>query len=556
MKKLLATALTAITVSASAKSSLPDNVLIHVTTSNVENLLQKVDEFSAESVGGTPYAIYLQPGMMKNMLPIVTGLPASVVDLKRPAHLFFSSDLINKNNTGLFLPITDSSKIANLAGVKKGKQNTFELLGKKYAAVCKNNYLVYSDTPSTAAAMAQSFNKWQVENGNSELSATIDIPKLHKIVSSQTEQFVEEFERELKSNPATASQAVFMKELIVKLLDLLRDIEAVKLSSTLNRKNANIVANLKFKPESELAKLSNLALNDKLNYSLLKNFEMSKAINGAVYNNPKLIKAYCELLANLFGTDDPLGISQMIKTQIEGSSINSGMSFLSMDLSPKMKPEMMVLAEVDSTENFIKVQKQAMQSQADFMNKIYAQTQIDITSNLVFNEKAGTVEGVPYTLATTNINVGEDLEHLQQVFEQQQQPPTALIKLSDRHIGMIMGEDYEGMLTKLVQDYRTGKNDGSKFINHASKLKHKKTVAMTMNLNKFIKSALLQGGNFMSDEVKSSIKNVSSDNVITVGLDCTQNQLNEELIIPSAVVRDAIHAFLQVQNAIMRHGMK
>ena len=555
MKKLLATTFTAIAVSASAKSQLPDDVLIHLTTNNVDNLLQKVDEFSAESVKETPFAIYLQPGMMKNMLPIVTGLPASIVDLKRPAHLFLSSDLKSQNKTGLFLPITDSSKIENLAGVKKLKDNTFELLGEKYVAVCKDNYLVYSDKPSTASAMAKSFNKWQIENGKSELSATIDIPKFHKMLSSQMDSFLSELERELNSNPATASQSLFFKEMVGKLLNLLNDVESVELSSNLNKANANIVANLKFKPESELAKLSNLALNDKLDYSLLKNFEMSKAVNAAIYNNPKLLKAYCELLINLFGSDDKLGITQMLKAQAKGSSMNSGMSFLSMDLSPKMKPEMAILAGVNNAENFMTAQKQAMQSQTAFTNNIYAQAQLPITTELVFTENAGTIDGLSYTLAKSRLEVGEDLASLKDVFAQQQNPPTALIKLSEKHVGMIMGEAYENMMTKLVQDYRNGKNDGSKFINQAAKLKHKKTAAMTINLNKFMKSLLFQGGDFMSNEVKNSIKNVSSDNVITIGVDCTQNQLNEELIIPAAVVRDAIKAFLQIQTAIMQHGM-
>ncbi len=555
MKKLLVTALTAIAVSVSAKSTLPDNVLIHATTNNVENLLQKVDEFSAESVKETPFAIYLQPGMMKNMLPIVTGLPASIVDLKRPAHFFFSSDLKSKNKTGLFLPITDSSKIADLAGVKERKNNTFELLGKKYVAVCKNNYLVYSDKPSTAAAMAASFDKWQIKNGNSELSATIDIPKLHKMLSSQTELFLKEFERELKSNPATASQAVFMKELIVKLLDLMKDVEAIELSSNLSKENANIIANLKFKAESELAKLTNLTVNDKLDYALLNNFEMSKALNGAVYNNPKLTKAYCELLTNLFGTDDPFGFSQLIKSQIEGSSMNSGMSFISMDISPQMKPEMVILAEVESTNDFIKVQKQAMQSQTDFTNSIYAQSQLDISANLQFTENAGTVEKLPYTLAETSLKVGKDLEQIKEALEQQQQPPVALVKLSEKHIGMTMGKEYESMLSKLITDYRNGKSNGTQFIKNAAKLKHNKTAAMTINLNKFMQSALLQGGDFLDKEVKESINSIPPTNVISFGVDFTENQVNEEIIIPSAVVRDAIKAFLQVQNAIMQHGM-
>ena len=556
MKKFIATAVSALSLSLCAANKLPENVLVHVTTASVENLLTQVDKFSSEVVAGTPYALYVQPGMMKNMLPIATGLSASVLDLKRSAHLFLDAE----GSAGLFLPIVDSSKIKEQAGAKALSKSVFKLLTGQHIALCKENYIVYAENESSALKMAKAFNNCRAQTTKQQLSATVDVPQFYKLVDTNLNEMMKDLDKEARVNPEASTHLAMIKELIGKSFALVDDIESATLNLDLKREHARFTGSLEFSESSRLASIVNLAQNDKIDYSLSRHFDLSGPFNIAICNNEEVMKAMGKLIVSLFeGSEDTLGVVKLLNDLLNSSAFNSGTSFMDLTIAHDMKPSYEAISEVQKPEAFIKAQAAAMKAQASFTTNLYQTMKLPIQLNATFKPKAGTVDGLPYALSKVSFEADEENAAMLALFKQQEQPPVAFVKLSSNHVGFVSGSNYEDQLKKLITDYKAGKSNNEKFIKQTKKLVHNRNIAATISPVRLIKAALTgQIGKAMMlpAALTAQIDAVKGNETILVGVDTSENKITEEVVISSAAIKEGIEAIMKIQMMMMQEQMK
>ncbi len=590
LKKILLTTLAIGAISANAKDLLPGNIILDVRTDKFESVIQNIEDFATQAVAGTPFAMQVQKGMLKQMLPMVTKLPPGAIDMQKPVRFVMSNPKKGKAPAfAIYLPVVDAKKtLSTLPGAQKQPDGTCKLMDGTFLAPTSNNYLTLSDSKAQAKAMAKTFPllNQSKKKSNKTITATVDIQKilrLNKADIEDTSDITASLSQAAAVNPQLLGMTEFVKTAYTESLELLKQAKAVQLLIDINGKSLDIQTALFPKSDSELSNIAKAYSKIKPDYGFMAKLPQGMPMIFSAFYAPEVSKNVQNIMMRFVKPMKDAKATNALAKSMEASfsiyNLFNGQAAASMAFDSESMYKMTGYYSVIDSKTFLDEYGKATVDSMKAISEFYKSMGLPVKMKANYTKNAGKVEGINYSLIKMLYEPTKEKDALSAVEQAQiaalaAQPEMtfAIAAVDQKTVAIVMNNDYKTTLETAIKNYRNNSTSSEK---NAAMLKPlpynqfgsaviypldltKQVMLMQLNTTKkTLEKSGMAAATAGIDQIIAMMKTLpNSKHPILSGLGATSKSLRSELQVPSKAISEIVmatmNAYMQVQMQQMQ----